>query len=67
MNLWTTAEDLVVLDESNIGGSLAEALTADIDLVLSNESVAVSADCCFVREKVEWKEIGNNDQWWLTI
>ncbi len=35
---------LVVLDETDLGSSLSEALTADIDLVLSNEGVAVVAN-----------------------
>jgi len=36
-----------VLDESDICGSLAEALTADVEAVLADETSWVSADAAF--------------------
>ena len=36
--------NLSVLDEANVGGLLAEALTADVEAVLANETGFVGAD-----------------------
>ena len=39
------------LDESNVLGVLLEALTADVEAVLADETVAVRADAAEKREK----------------
>ena len=39
------------LDEANVGGLLAEALTADVEAILADQTGGMGADAAVVREK----------------
>lgn len=41
------------LDEANVGGLLAEALTADVEAVLADQTGAVSADTAVEHKKIQ--------------
>lgn len=55
---WRNGWRLIYLVETDGVGSLAEAASADVETVLADESVAVTADTAIKKEKMKRKKRG---------